>query len=76
MMSWTASLAVLPVPIRVAEAKPVQSPYPSRCRRGSSAERVPMVLGTPFSRLRPREARWFRAGRKPVHQMIATTLWM
>src|SRR5699024_3427330 len=46
-MSWTASLAVLPVPIRVAEAKPVQSPYPSRCRRGSSAERVPMVLACP-----------------------------
>ena len=71
-MSRMASLAALPAPISVAEAKPVQSPYPSRCRRGSSTERVPMVLGTPFSRLRPKGARWPRVGRKPVHQMIAS----
>jgi hypothetical protein len=48
-MSATVDFAVRPAPIKVAEAEPVQSPYPSRYRRGSSTDRVPTTFGTPFS---------------------------
>lgn len=47
-ISATVGFAVRLAPIMVAEAKPVQSPYPSRYRRGSATDRVPTVFGTPL----------------------------
>ena len=59
----------------VADAAPTQSPYPTRWTRGSRALRVPASPSTsdrPSGSRRCSGARWRSAGRKPVHQMIAS----
>src|SRR5699024_10065108 len=73
--SATADFAVRAAPMMVAEANPVQSPYPSKCSLGTSMLRVPSVIGCPFSLVNSSPLRWLRCGLKPVHQMMASQLY-
>ena len=74
-MSATVPRAVRPTPMRVADAGPVQSPYPTRNSRGSATPGClpPAGAHAPVGVAQPQRRRCRSAGRKPVHQMTAST---
>ena len=57
--SAASALAVRPTPMRVADAGPVQSPYPTKQTRRSRTERLPLTSGMPAEVLVKTDERTF-----------------